>query len=356
MLGRLVMIGFIAIFLFRELWSLRGLTTPALVTVVAGIVVVTVTWGWFWWWLAAGPEGVAQAVAVVASTAAVIVMVRVNHLGVFPFYYAVIVAGTAFRWTIGVVLVPVVTVLTVALWWPGGQGNAYALQVLIVTGLFGGAAITVRRYIAAQVELDVTRDEVRRLAAVEARMELARDLHDRLGQQLTATIMQGELLAMDLATDVVDAARERSATVLAGSREALNIMREMVTEVREPGLEAEVAVAERLLDASGISCRASLPPAGLPAGAGRVLGWVVREGVTNVMRHSGASSCTISVTSGDGIHTLTISDDGRGPGGGNGGNGLRHMRERVSAEGGTIDLSEDRQGGCTLTATIPGPT
>ena len=187
-----------------------------------GSAVFALTWVWFWAVVAASSNRLAAGVAVGLMVGSATLLVSVNHIGVFPFYFAVIVAGAAYRWQVGVFLVSAVVAITLAVWWPQGQTNATALQVFGITALLGGAAITVRRFIEAQVELDASREELLGFAALQARMDLARDLHDRLGQQLVASIMQAELLAMDLDAGDVDEARDRSAAVL--SHHAIHLL------------------------------------------------------------------------------------------------------------------------------------
>jgi two-component system sensor histidine kinase DesK len=351
--GRLVMIGFVAILLIRELLSLSVLSGSARITVCISTALLVLTWTWFWGFVAAGSKHIAPGVAVGLTLGTAVVLVEVNHIGAFPFYYAAVVAGTAYVWYISAGLVAVVTATTMAVWWPEGQTNATALQVFAITVLLGGGAIAVRRFVAAQFELNATREELRAFAALEARMALARDLHDRLGQHLTTSIMQAELLSMDLEADDLDQARPRAAMLLSTSRETLKLMREMVVEVREPELRSEVIVAERVLESSGISCTVTIDSERLPTAADRALGWVLREGVTNVLRHSGASSCRITVVTEQGVGTLRVEDNGEGLGEGAGGMGLIHMQERLADVGGTIALTADSDGGCTLLATVP---
>ena len=354
MVGRLVMIAFLAVLIGREAFALRWLDGPSQVTVITATAVVTLAWTWFWWRLAAGPDGIAQGVAAVAITGAAIVLVEVNPVGVFPFYYGVIVAGAAYRWRISAVLAAVATAVTIVVWWTTGHDNATSLQVPVITTLLGGASVTVRRYVAAQLELEETRDELRRLATAEARAQMARDLHDRLGQQLTATVMQGELLAMDLENADADAkARRRADLIVSTSRDALALMRDMVTEMREPGVRSEISVAKTLLGAAGIECTTPHSDVALPEGIDGVLGWVVREATTNAMRHSGASRCTISVAMDETDYVLTVADDGKGADAPAVGNGMLHMRERLAAVGGTIKVSTAAETGYTLTATVP---
>ncbi len=353
LLGRFVMIAFIAILLVRELSSVSVLTAPALTAVLVCTAVLTVTWALYWAFVASGPGYWAAGTAVALTVSSASILVHVNHIGVFPFYYAIVVAGTAFKWYISGPLVAIATGIMMAVWWPEGQTDANALQVVAIGMLLGGAAITVRRFIGTQVELEVTRDGLRQFAALEARMQLARDLHDRLGQELTTSIMQAELLSMDLDAGAIEDARKRSAMVLSSSRETLHLMRELVAEVREPDLRSEVSVAEQVLTSSGINCTIALDMATLPISADHALGWVVREGVTNVLRHSGASSCRIMVAADSDSVVLRVEDDGRGMGDGDGGMGLVHMRERLAAVGGSLSIADGPGGGCTLIAVVP---
>jgi len=353
LLGRFVMIAFIAILLVRELSSLSVLTTSALATVLVCTAVLTVTWAFYWAFVAAGPGYWTAGTAVALTVSSASILVHVNHIGVFPFYYAIVVAGTAFKWYFSSPLVAITTGIMMAVWWPQGQTNANALQVFAIGMLLGGAAITVRRFIGTQVELEITRDGLKRFAALEARMQLARDLHDRLGQELTTSVMQAELLSMDLDAGAIEDARKRSAMVLSSSRETLRLMRELVSEVREPDLRSEVSVAEQVLTASGINCTIALEMETLPISADHALGWVVREGVTNVLRHSEASSCRITLSASSDSVVLRVVDDGRGIGNGDGGMGLVHMRERLAAVGGSISIADSPGGGYTLVAAVP---
>ncbi len=353
MLGRLVMVAFIGIFLFREFWSVEVESSSGTAAVIVVSLIMAATWSWFWLFIAAGNNYVAAGVAVAIMVTSATALVHVNHIGVFPFYYAVIVAGAAYKWHTSALLVIVVTVVALGVWWPQGQTDADALQVCGITALLGGAAVTVRRFIGAQVELDATRDQLRRVAVSEARSQFARDLHDKLGQQLTASIMQAELLAMDLDAGAIDDARAHSKMVLASSRESLDLMREMVTEVREPHLRSEVAIGERVLSASGITCEVVLDEAPVPEEVDRTLGWVVREGVTNILRHSHAAHADISTARENGMLTLVLSDDGCGLGSNGCGSGLSHMRERLGAIGGWLSLDDKPGGGCTLRASLP---
>lgn len=352
--GRLVMIAFLSILLARQLASLTSLSSNDQLALLVALAVLTVSWIWFWWFLAAGPESMAQAIAVALVVGSATYIVVVNPAGVYPFYYAVIVAGSAFRWHVGIVLVSATTILGTATW-AELTDRPLSFQVALVIALFGGGAITVRRYVAAQLALSQTQDELRRLAARQARLELARDLHDQLGQQLTVSVLQAELLVLDT-TDAPPAIRDRANTLLQSSRMALQLMRQTVTDLRPPHLSAELEAAEMLLQAAGIKCSVDRKVATLNGSADTLLAWVVREGMTNVLRHSGARSCSLLLFHDSAEYILRIDDDGTGKGSSDPGSGLINMRHRVGSVGGTLEAGPGADGGFRLTARIPDRT
>jgi two-component system sensor histidine kinase DesK len=129
--------------------------------------------------------------------------------------------------------------------------------------------------------------------------------------------------------------------------------------------DGEVSGARSLLGSAGIRCTVAGDP--VPAGRAEALGWVVREGVTNVLRHSAATQVTLATTTEDGQVLLTIANDGAGRTGAvaaaadgpgatrpDGGTGLRAMSERIRALGGRIATSRDGDW-FLLEATIPLP-
>ena len=105
------MIAFIAILLVRELSSLSVLTTPALTTVVVCTAILTVTWALYWAFVAAGPGYWSAGTAVALTISSASILVHVNHIGVFSFYYAIVVAGTAFKWYFSGPLVAITTMM-----------------------------------------------------------------------------------------------------------------------------------------------------------------------------------------------------------------------------------------------------
>jgi two-component system sensor histidine kinase DesK len=134
----------------------------------------------------------------------------------------------------------------------------------------------------------------------------------------------------------------------------------MVTGYRQRSLAEELRNADEILTAAGI--RVELPGDWLPpaAPADGLLAWAVREGVTNLLRHSRAESCRISIGSDAGRICLEITDNGLGPRGGaesaaaaQGGSGLSGLRERMSAAGGTVEAGAAPGGGFRLRVEVP---
>jgi two-component system sensor histidine kinase DesK len=190
--------------------------------------------------------------------------------------------------------------------------------------------------------------EIARLAVVEERARFGRDLHDVLGHTLTVVTVKSELARRLVTIDPAKAEAE-IADIENLTRGALADLRTAVSNYREIDLETELVAAETALRAAGID--AYLPGQLTPVDE-RVRGvfaWVLREGVTNVIRHSGATACWVTVDA----DRLAVCDDGRGPAAsvsGAPGNGLRGLQERGAEAQVEVVVSRSEQGGFELTA------
>ncbi|MCF8588810.1 sensor histidine kinase [Gordonia liuliyuniae] len=192
------------------------------------------------------------------------------------------------------------------------------------------------------------------LAVVAERESVARDVHDILGHSLTVISVKSELASRLIDLDP-ERAKAEIAEVNALSREALAEVRSTVGRLRTPELPSGLASAASALAAAGIV--ADLPdPADARTPHATLFAWVLREAVTNIVRHSGASSCRVRV----GCDEITVADDGTGSAMLAFGNGLRGLSERVADAGGELRVESDEHGTLVtvtmVTATVRATT
>ena len=202
-----------------------------------------------------------------------------------------------------------------------------------------------------RVALKLSHDEVRRLAALAERERIGRDLHDLLGHTLSLIALKSELAGKLLARDAAAAHREID-EVSRVAREALSQVRRAVTGIRAAGLAAELASARRMLESDGVHFTYDLGEIELRTEQETVLAMVVREATTNIQRHARARRARVALEADSGFARLSISDDGHG----NAivsGNGLRGMRERVEAIGGSLAIDSERGRGTSVTIELP---
>ncbi|MGA4842317.1 sensor histidine kinase [Streptomyces sp. G45] len=201
-------------------------------------------------------------------------------------------------------------------------------------------------------DLRAAREELARRAVDEERLRFSRDLHDLLGHTLSVIVVKSEA-ARRLAPRDMAAALTQIDDIESVGRQALTEIREAVTGYREGSLATELDRVRDLLDAAGVevSVRRSGPPLGPRPAA--LLGWVVREAATNVVRHARASRCEIEITGGPERTRLVITDDGRGVGSTPPGSGLRGLAERLSAAGGSLTCGPTPHAGFRVTAELP---
>jgi two-component system sensor histidine kinase DesK len=173
--------------------------------------------------------------------------------------------------------------------------------------------------------------EIAQLASQAERSRIGRDLHDLLGHSLTAITVKAALARRLASSDQKGSVREIT-EVEELSRQALTEVRAAVSEYRGVTLAGELARGKELLRAVGVV--AELPTATdvVDPSHDQLLGWAVREGLTNVARHAHATRCTVTLMPA----LVEIADNGIG-GVVSCGNGLNGLRDRVAAAGGTLE-------------------
>jgi two-component system sensor histidine kinase DesK len=211
--------------------------------------------------------------------------------------------------------------------------------MLLVRGL-GLDMSGVARMGSAIRELHTARRELARLAVIEERERLSRDLHDLLGQTLSMITLKSEL-AWHLVTEEPERCAQELAEIERVSRKTLREVREAVAGYRQPNLSSELEGARQLLAAAGIDAQIESIKEALPPAFDATLAWTVREGVTNVIRHSCAQHCRIHLTHKNGIVGAELLNDGGERGQEENtvrrGLGLAGLRERVCTLGGYLE-------------------
>jgi len=233
--------------------------------------------------------------------------------------------------------------------WAGWYGPA--LSGLVVAIIY--------RFIEAVAELRRTREELARSAVDAERLRFARDMHDLLGHTLSVMVVKAQVTRKLVSRDPGQA-EQQAMDIEEIGRGALSEVRQAIAGYRGRGLARELESARAALADAGIAAEVRQDGPPVPAGADALLGWVVREGVTNVIRHSGGRQCEIEVHSRSGSVTVTVRDDGGGTPAAepaqtqsSGGHGLKGLRERLAAGGGTLEAGPEPGRGFCLTATVP---
>ncbi|MFJ4650582.1 sensor histidine kinase [Nocardia sp. NPDC088792] len=189
------------------------------------------------------------------------------------------------------------------------------------------------------------------LVVAEERNRVARDVHDILGHSLTVITIKTELAQRLIDIDL-DRLQAELTDIELLAREALAGVRDTVGGLREITLDGELANARTALSAAGIEARLPADGTVVSRHLRQICGWVLREAVTNVVRHSGAQRCTVTVAPA----SIDILDDGKGLDPAvSAGSGLDGLHERVAAFGGTLRLGTMRGRGFRLTAEFPYP-
>lgn len=279
--------------------------------------------------------------------------VLIGSATIWVWTLVVVIAG--FAWLprlASFALVAAVVGVQVLVAWSAGWSDSLAFTPYITLSV-GVAMIGFGGLISRNAQLREAQAEVARLAVSEERARLARDLHDSLGHSLTVVTVKSELARKLVSRDPAKAEAE-IADIEQLAREGLADLRAAVAGYRDVDLASELASARTALAAAGIAAHLPDDAAVVRRELRPLFGWVVREGVTNVIRHSSARECWIEL----GAHRVVVRDDGTTAGtqasastnstDGTGGNGLRNLRERAESAGARLQSGPHDGGGYAL--------
>jgi two-component system sensor histidine kinase DesK len=272
-----------------------------------------------------------------------------------PFVFtAAYIAGTVKPQRTAVFINIGVAAVGVAMDW-GLNGTFYGLGLFLITlvsfftAAWHGVLFMVQRLDAAQAEIEY-------LAVNAERLRIAQDLHDLLGQKLSIIVLKSQLGKRLIRQDP-ERAETEIAEVEETARLLLQEVRETVERYGRPTVTEEIKTAREILLAADIEfADTSIPDAGkgMPERIDEVLAWIIREGVTNVVRHSQAKTCTFRLGRCPESWTLEITDRGGPPAPPlKKGRGIRGIESRVAGVGGRCAIGPQAAGGVRLFVEIP---
>ncbi|HEY1354282.1 MAG TPA: histidine kinase [Ktedonobacteraceae bacterium] len=279
------------------------------------VLTLSLLYGTAWLWLLLGISAMAGVLLPAMSAFA-----AVMFLTLLPLFLVVLTQG----WPVGI-----------SLWW------LFAF-LLLIRGV-GLDMIGVARMGSAVRELHDARLELAHVKVEEERQRLARDLHDLLGQTLAVITLKSELARSLITEDPVRCAQELAEVEQVGRR-TLREVRTTVAGYRQPSLASELDGARQALSAVGIASTIQQETGELPPALAAVLAWALREGITNVIRHSRARHCLVQLTQEQNTVRLEILNDRRPAGEISAhldgqGSGLRGLSERMGMLGGTMQAT-----------------
>ncbi len=246
-------------------------------------------------------------------------------------------------WVIGGLLVAIYEFLTFHVNGWDHDANLSMSMVLALAAVTGGMIASQRQRALAEA-----REENARLAVQDERNRMARDVHDILGHSLTVITVKAELAAR-----LMEVSPERAKVEVEDlerlARDALADVRQAVAGFRQMSLPAELARARSSLASAGIEAELPTAADAVPTNLRELCAWTLREGVTNVIRHSAATSCRVTLDE----RGITIADNGIGLRPGVPGTGLVGLKERAEAVGARLETRSLAPHGFELSVTTP---
>lgn len=339
-LATVVRLAIVPVFLGALFLFIAPLRSVSDLAAAIGLVVLGAIHVHYWWrpWPRRQRRALAAAAGMILTN-----FVLLHLLGLTQpllWLYPALIVGAGLRARVAVVGVGLMALAAVV---PMDQAGTLVDRTLgpihstpLSIALAGLGMIAVRQLIALNADLHATRAELADLAVVGERERLARELHDLLGRTLSLIAVKAEL-ASRLSAKGDQSAEAEWADVQRLARQAVRDVREAIAGDHAPGVTTELAAAETALRMAGITVSIANTAASIAPAHEPTIAWALREAVTNVVKHSGAHTCRISVATDAVATTLDVADDGCGPTGGGTGTGLDGLADRIHALGGTIE-------------------
>jgi two-component system sensor histidine kinase DesK len=339
--------------LFFPILSLIQTHPPGLglLVTIAGLIIYVATYFWIMWPhpLDEGRRArfrLQKPITLIIGLTVLVLFLSIKYGSSFLWLFIGVsaIAGLMLSFRNASIAVFGLTLLTLgfSLYAGGSIASANWLQIIPLVLLVRGLGLDMIGFVRlsdALRELHSAREELARQAVMEERLRMARDLHDLLGHTLSLITLKSELAGRLLEKDPQTASQEVH-EIERVARQALREVREAVVEYRKRTLDGELDGARQILEAAGVTFTVEDGTQSLPPNTDAVLGWFVREGVTNVIRHSRAQHCLIRITSTDEYVRAEVINDGQ-PREENSkapmGSGLSGLAERVAELGGRIE-------------------
>lgn len=277
-------------------------------------------------------DGLAHLVVMVALSALVTPILLGEMVGMLSYVICLALLTLPLRWGLTVWGV----CIAVAVAFPILEGDLVPIFLAGIMVVVGAVVLLIRNLTEREARHQALAEEFR---IGQERDRVARDVHDVLGHSLTVATVKVELAERLIDIDP-ERAKSELAQVRSMTRQSLAEIRATVSGLRVAQLDEELAYARNALRDAGIGADLPNDPEVVDPLHRSLLAWALREGVTNIVRHSSADGCRVAW----GSDWLTITDDGIGWGDASEGNGIRGLRERVRPAGGTVALAAGPDG------------
>jgi len=282
---------------------------------------------------------------------------------VFMFFYtipliAMIAQNRLFYTAVGLLLINVTTIIWINFIEFYDSNSWYIFPTLVVLIFLPFGIRSRQKANELREKLTLANDEIARLAMIEERQRISRDLHDTLGHTLSLITLKSEL-AERLILKAPERAVQEVKDIQATSRAALKQVRELISGMNAISIRDEITQSKAILQAASIAfdVHADLDKLQAPPMVHNILGMCLREAVTNVIKHSGATRCTFSLREESGYWVMTIADNGKGCAGAvsapSSGRGLLGMQERLELIDGKMTFHKGTEAGTQLTIQVP---